>query len=525
MKRSNGYQWAISEATLANYDGGKYIYPIFRDKSMTNKTKTIFAILLMITCSLAGCTGSEVIDESAREDIEILSESNIENQTNIAADISNVELDITALSISLDTLSADLTNLGNELTAKETSLLATITVAEESIASLEDHNSALLVTLSGMNDSNSDEANALQLQIDENNLEIASLESTLAQLNSDLVTIQSTLSTLGSTVTNLESTLVTVEQSVGDNTQNIADNNEAIYQLSEQLNSLSEDISLLETDLQEALSMLYSNPNHDIFNDMTITETFEEDFDGDGIIDYTETFRLIILACSEITFEDLSNIDFSGADMMSTDFRYVDLSFSNLSDVYAEPITCDGYMSDTDPSQTPYNGSIYDRTMFLHSDLSNVIANYMYAPSIAFAGSNLDDANFTDSYFSNDSSISFIEDFGTNGSLFDMNSAIGAIFDNVDLASASMYANNFTSASFMDSYLYGTELFNNDFTDADFTGAVLSNGTGYDNVWDGADFSFADLTDSDFDFSGSTGITWYFTTCSDGSNTGSSGSC
>ena len=49
---------------------------------MTNKTKTIFAILLMITCSLAGCTGSEIIDESAREDIENLSASNNENQTN-----------------------------------------------------------------------------------------------------------------------------------------------------------------------------------------------------------------------------------------------------------------------------------------------------------------------------------------------------------------------------------------------------------------------------------------------------------
>ena len=492
---------------------------------MTNKTKTIFAVLLMITCSLAGCTGSEIIDESAREDIENLSASNNENQTNLATGITNVEADITALSTSLGTLSGDLTNLGNELTAKEASLLATISIAEASITSLEEYNSALLVTLSGMNDSNSDEANALQLQIDENNLEIASLELTLVQVNSDLVTIQSTLSSLGTTVTNLESTLVTVEQSVGDNSQNIVDNNEAIYQLSEQLNSLSEEISLLETDLQEALSILYSNPNQDIFNDMTITETEEYDFDGDGIIDYTDTYRMIILSCSEITFEDLSGMDFGTGEMMSIDFRYVDLSYSNLSNVYAEPTTCDGYMSDADPSQTPYNGTIWERTMFLHSDLSNVIANYMYAPSIAFAGSNLDDADFTNSYFSNDSSISFIEDSETNGSLFDMNSAIGAIFDNVDLASASMYDNNFTSASFMDSYLYGSELMMNDFTDADFTGADISNGTGYDNVWDGADFSFADLTDSDFDFSGSTGITWYFTTCSDGSNTGSSGSC
>jgi len=492
---------------------------------MTNKTKTIFAILLMITCSLAGCTGSEIIDESAREDIENLSASNNENQTNLATDISNVEVDITALSTSLGTLSGDLTNLGNELTAKETSLLGTISIAEASIASLEEHNSALLVTLSGMNDSNSDESNSLQLQIDENNLEIASLELTLVQVNSDLVTIQSTLSSLGTTVTNLESTLVTVELSVGDNSLDITENNEAIYQLSEQLNSLSEEISFLEIDLQEALSILYSNPNHDVFNDMTITETEEYDFDGDGIIDYTDTYRMIILSCSEITFEDLSGMDFGTGEMMSTDFRYVDLSFSNLSDVYAEPTTCDGYMSDADPSQTPYNGTIWERTMFLHSDLSNVVANNMYATSVAFAFSNLDDADFTGSYFSNDSSMSFIEDMGTNGSIFDMNSAIGAIFDNVYLSNASLYNNNFTSASFIDAYLDVSEIMMNDFTDADFTGTDLSNGTGYDNIWDGADFSYADLTDSDFDFSGFTGITWYFTTCSDGNNTGSSGSC
>jgi uncharacterized protein YjbI with pentapeptide repeats len=492
---------------------------------MTSKTKTIFAILLMITFSLAGCTGSQVIDESAREDIENLSASNNENQTNLATGISNVEIDITALSTSLGTLSGDLTNLGNELTVKETSLLATISIAEESIASLEEHNSALLVTLSGMNDSNSDESNALQLQINENNLEITSLELALVQVNSDLVVVQNTISSLNSTVTNLESTLVTVEQSVGDNSLDITENNEAIYQLSEQLNILSEEISLLEIDLQEALSILYSNPNHDIFNDMTITQTEEYDFDGDGIIDYTATYRMIVLACSEITFEDLSNIDFSGGEMSSTDFRYVDLSFSNLSDVYAEPTTCDGYMTPTDSGIFTYNGTIWDKTMFLHSDLSNVVANNMYAPSIAFAFSNLDDADFTDSYFSNDSSMSFIEDFGTNGSLFDMNSAIGAIFDNAYLSNASLYGNNFTSASFIDAYLDVSEIEMNDFTDADFTGTDLSNGTGYDNVWDGADFSYADLTDSDFDFSGSTGITWYFTTCSDGSNTGSSGSC
>ena len=54
----------------------------------------------------------------------------------------------------------------------------------------------------------------------------------------------------------------------------ITENIEGIYQLSEQLNSLSEEISLLEIDLLEALSILYSNPNHDIFNDTATTEIY-----------------------------------------------------------------------------------------------------------------------------------------------------------------------------------------------------------------------------------------------------------
>jgi uncharacterized protein YjbI with pentapeptide repeats len=486
---------------------------------MTSKTKTILTVLLMIACSLAGCTGSEIIDESAREDIENLSVSNTENQTNI-------EVDITALSTSLDTLSGDLTNLGNELTAKETSLLETISIAEESIASLEGHNSALLITLSGMNDTNTDEANSIQLQVDENMLEITSLESALEQINIDLAVVQSALSSLDSTVSNLQSTLVTVEQSIDDNSLSITENNEALYQLSEQLETLSEDINNLELDMQEVMSILYTNPNHDLFNDLTVTETEEYDFDGDGIIDYTETYRHIHLTCSEISFEDLSNMDFSEGTMMSTDFRYVDLSFSNLSDVYAEPTTCDGYMTPTDSGLFSYNGTLWDKTIFLSSDLFGVSANNMYAPSIVFAFSILDYADFTGSYFSNETyGISFDEDMGGNGSYLTGNSAISAIFWEANFVGAYVVSNNFTSASFAFADLEGALVEENDFTNADFSFASFINVEGYDNTWDGADFTYADLTDSNFDFSGSTGITWYFTTCSDGSNTGSSGSC
>ena len=482
---------------------------------MAKKNATLFAILMIATFSLSGCIAGEVIDDTARDDIENITASNIENQTKITTDI-------TSLSTTLDGLSGDLTNLGNELTAKEASLLDTISIAEANIESLQAHNTALLITLSSMNESNSNEAGGLQLQIDGNQDEIVSLEQALAQANSDLSAVQSAISSLESTMANLQSTLIVVEQSVSDNSVEIGENNDALGLLLAQVNSLAEDLSELEANLLEAMSAFQTNPNHQLIGDLSYSETFEEDLDGDGVIDISETFRIIVLSCAEITFEDLSGMDLGGAEMMSTDFRYVDLSFSNLSDVYAEPISCDGYMADASPEED-YNATIWDKTMFLHSDLSNALAMYMYAPSVGMAFSILDGANFTDSHFSNETYLTF--EFGMNGSLFDMNSAVNAIFSGADMMGASLFGNNFTSASFDGAMLTGAEIEENNFTNADFSGSDLTGAIGSGNDWSGANLSYADLTDSDLDFSDSTGVIWYFTTCPDGSNTYSGGSC
>ena len=484
---------------------------------MAKKNATLFAILMIVTFSLSGCIAGEVIDDTARDNIENITASNIENQTKITSDI-------TSLSTTLDGLSGDLTNLGNELTAKEASLLDTISIAEANIASLQAHNTALLITLSSMNESNSNEAGGLQLQIDGNQDEIVSLEQALAQANSDLSAVQSAISSLESTMANLQSTLLAVEQSVSDNSVEIGENNDSLGLLLAQVNSLAEDLSELEADLLEALSAFQTNPNHQLIGDLSYSETFEEDFDGDGVIDISETYRIIELSCTKITFEDLSGTDLGGAHMMSTDFRYVDLSFSNLSDAYAEPISCDGYMADASPEED-YNATIWDKTTFLHSDLSNALAMYMYAPGVAMAFSILDGANFTDSYFSNETYISFVEHLGRNGSLFDMNSAVNAIFSGADMMGASLFGNNFTSASFDGAMLTGAEIEENNFTNADFSGSDLTGAIGSGNDWSGANLSYADLTDSDLDFSDSTGVIWYFTTCPDGSNTYSGGSC
>lgn len=484
----------------------------------TRKKETLFALLIIATFSLSGCIGGEVIDDTARDDIENITASNIENQTKITTDI-------TSLATTLDGLSGDLSNLGDELTAKEASLLETISIAEANIASLEAHNTALLITLSGMNESNSNEAGSLQLQIDGNEEEIGSLEQALAQANSDLLAVQSAISSLESTMTNLQSTLLAVEQSVSDNSIEIGENNDALGQILAQVNTLTEDLSELEADMLEALSAFQTNPNHQLIEDLSFSENIEEDFDGDGVIDFSETYRIIELSCTEITFEDLSGTDFGGANIMSTDFRYVDLSLSNLSDAYAEPMACDGYMAGSASPEGDYNATIWDKTMFLHSDLSNALAMYMYAPSIAMAFSILDGANFTDSYFSNETYISFVGDLGMNGSLFDMNSAVNTIFNGSDMMGASLFGNNFTSASFAGTMLTGAEIEENIFTNADFSGADLTGAIGSGNDWSGADLSYADLTDSDLDLSDSTGVIWYFTTCPDGSNTYSGGSC
>ena len=54
-----------------------------------------------------------------------------------------------------------------------------------------------------------------------------------------------------------------------------------------------------------------------------------------------------------------------------------------------------------------------------------------------------------------------------------------------------------------------------DLSGVDFTGAILSN----------SDFSYSDLTDATLSQAELTGVTWYYTICPDGNNTGESGNC
>jgi uncharacterized protein YjbI with pentapeptide repeats len=291
-----------------------------------------------------------------------------------------------------------------------------------------------------------------------------------------------------------------------------ATNAAAIADLVDQLATLTEDVDAL-IDAVEDLG----NQNDALYNDLTYT--FEYDWDGDGIVDYS--YSLSVMSCMEISFEDLSYIDFGEAEMLSIDFRYVDLSFTNLSGVYAEPIPCSGIHTD-------YNGSLWDKTMFLHSDLSYAEVVDSYFPASIWAFSILDYANFTNSYFGpldEWSQINFEEGSMGNGTYLEGNSAIDALFDGTMMSHLIAYENNFSMSSFVASNLFNATLEMNDFTNADFSFADLTNTSGYDNVWDGVDFSYADLTNSTLDFDGATGITWYYTTCPDGSSSGSSGSC
>ena len=491
-----------------------------------NKTKVSPSLLalLLIAGTFAGCLGGETIDDTARTDIDDLSSSTTENLTTINAEIDSMELDVTALSNSLGSLSSNLTDLENDLTIKETALLNAISTTEASIASLEAHNSALMTTLSGMNDSNSVEAQSLQAQITTNAANIATLSTELTTLTNDLAAVQSSIVALSSTMTSLESTLTSVESMATQNAADVhviettsATNAAAIANLVDQITNLTEDIDVLYQNLEDI-----GNQNDRLYNDLTYY--IEEDWDEDGIVDFV--FPISLMNCMEVSFEDLSYIDFGLAFMASTDFRYVDLSFANLSGVDGAPIPCSGI-------HTNYNGSVYDRTMFLHTDLSHAEVVNSGFPSSAFAFSILDYANFSYSNLSvaspldedSGENINFDWGWSSNGTRLDSNSAIGAIFYGSEMYNLNAYDNNFSMSSFKISNLFNATLEMNDFTNADFSFADLTNTSGYDNVWDGVDFSYADLTNSSLDFYGATGIIWYYTTCPDGSSSGSSGTC
>ncbi len=518
----------------------KSLLPPFSRFELMNKTKisTSLLALLMIAGAFAGCLGGETIDDTARTDIDDLSASTTENQTTMNADMDSIELDVTALSNSLGSLSSDLTSLGNDLTAKETALLGAISTAEASIASLETHNSALMTTLSGMNDSNSAESQSLQAQITTNAANIATLSTDLQTLTTELAAVQSSLAALSSTVTSLESTLTSVESMATQNAADVdeletasatnaaasATNAAAIADLADQITILTEDIEILWEVLEDL-----GNPNEDLFNDNMFTQTIEYVWDGDGVVDYIHSFNLSIMDCMDVSFEDLSYIDFTEAYMGSINFRYVDLSFTNFSNVWADPMPCSGAMWSWN---TPL-GDWMDKTVFMHSDLSHVYAFGAQFPSSVWAFSTLDYANFSWVDFSPLHpwrELTFSSDawdaLNGNFSFFEGNSAISSVFTDANLFNSTFFINNFTMATFNYANLGNVSFYMNDLTNTNFTGADLSHSKDRgDNVWDGANFAYADLTNSTIDYSNSTGINWYYTTCPNGSGSGSSGSC
>jgi uncharacterized protein YjbI with pentapeptide repeats len=495
-----------------------------------SQLKTMIIIMLMLTSVLAGCTGdSEVIDDTAREDIQDITTSNTENQNNMAANIS-------IISSSLEALSTDLSGLNNDLIVKETSLLSTISIAEARMSSLEAHNLFLQVTLAGMNDSNSVEAQSLQDQILDSNAEITSMVSTLESTYNDLATVQSALSALDNAVASLESTLSSVQEGIDQNILDIDKNSDDILGLSEDVLQLSEQITILAEELNSLIGTANGMNNNlaaELYEELTHSEQYDFDFDGDGIIDFVFSLTYAIFDCTEISFEDLSNIDFSEASMASTDFRYVDLSYSNLSNVFADPTGCSGGFDANWNETSVFNGVLFDRTMFIHVNMTYTLLNEIEAPSVFIGFSILDNADFSSANLSatNSSWLTFVEslldvtDQNENGSIFIMNSAIGTVFEGGIMDSIQASQNNFTLASFIDANLDNSFLEFNDFTDADFSGASLENVTGVQNYWDGVNFSNANLNNSSFDFSSSSGITWYYTTCPDGTSSGATGSC
>ena len=231
----------------------------------------------MLTSVLAGCTGdSEVIDDTAREDIEDITTSNTENQNNMAANIS-------IISSSLEALSTDLSGLNNDLIVKETSLLSTISIAEARMSSLEAHNLFLQVTLAGMNDSNTVEAQLLQDQILDSNAEITSMVSTLESTYNDLATVQSALSALDNAVASLESTLSSVQEGIDQNILDIDKNSDDILGLSEDVLQLSEQITILAEELNSLIGTANGMNNNlaaELYEELTHSEQYDIDLES-----------------------------------------------------------------------------------------------------------------------------------------------------------------------------------------------------------------------------------------------------
>ncbi len=212
---------------------------------------------------------------------------------------------------------------------------------------------------------------------------------------------------------------------------------------------------------------------------------------------------------------DLSNRNFSGYDLSGASFNEANLSGVNLSETSLVGISAFNLLSC--PSSLPTDWSC--------------VGNNLIGPELNFTGINLNNANLSNAnlYGSNFSSTVLTNTNLSNSNL--SNSYFSySNFDEINgvIDYYSWNSNNFTdwleSMDFdgdFDDYLdkikadSAADLSNADLSNANLSGAILSY----------ADLSNANLSNATLFQAELTGVTWYYTICPDGTNTGESGSC
>ena len=242
------------------------------------------------------------------------------------------------------------------------------------------------------------------------------------------------------------------------------------------------------------------------------------------------------------TGASFSNTNLFGVTILNSELSGADMSNSLISDFYAtnlyscpaslpENFTCvefDEYSSSHNSSlsiivgpSTRFSGlnaflSPY-RLREIYSDYSGINLSGLYFPNSEFYHTIMANSNMSYSNISNSR-------FSYNESLYDsLLSQYNSWCEGGYASNSSFYYEDCISerdSEMLD--LMGIDKIEDlqyelaaDLSGVDFTGAILSN----------SDFSYADLTDATLTQAELTGVTWYYTICPDGTNTGDSGNC
>ncbi len=212
---------------------------------------------------------------------------------------------------------------------------------------------------------------------------------------------------------------------------------------------------------------------------------------------------------------NLSNRDFSGYDLSGASFNEADLSGVNLSETSLVGISAFNLLSC--PSSLPTDWSC--------------VGNNIIGPELSFTGINLNNANLS------------------NANLYNSNFS-SAVLTNTNLSNTNLSNSYFSYSNFdeindaIDHYSWDSKNFTDwlraigfdgDFEDyldkikadsaADLSYADLSNAnlSGVNLAY--ATLSHANLSNATLTQAELTGVTWYYTICPDGTNTGDSGNC